>query len=80
MIQRFHPPERGFLKRPRSLGDGTLDMHRISPGEFTLEKITGTAESLIGTNSEQLTLDCKHFAAAQDLTQRQIGVALCKNC
>jgi len=26
-------PEEGFLRRPQSLGTGTLDMHRISPGD-----------------------------------------------
>jgi hypothetical protein len=36
--------EEGFLRRPQSPGTGTLDMHRISPGDFTLEKITGNAE------------------------------------
>jgi len=41
--------EGGFLRRPQSLGTGTLDMRRISPGD-SLSKITGNAEPL----SEQL--------------------------
>jgi len=36
--------EEGFLRRPQSPGTGTLDMYRISPDDFTLEKITGNAE------------------------------------
>jgi hypothetical protein len=55
-------------------------MDRISPGEFTLEKITGNAEPFIGTNQNISRFDCKHFASGKKLTQRQIGGALCKNC
>jgi hypothetical protein len=55
-------------------------MSRISPGESTLEEITGNAEPFSRAISEHLALDCKHFAAGQKLTQRQIRGALCKNC
>jgi hypothetical protein len=35
--------EEGFLRRPQSPGAGTLDMCRISPDDFTLEKTIGNA-------------------------------------
>jgi hypothetical protein len=47
--------EEGLFRRPQSPGNGTLDMHRISPGD-SLSKITGNAEPLFGTDSEHLTL------------------------
>jgi hypothetical protein len=52
----FHPSGgKDFSRRPLSPGTGALDMHRISPGD-SLSKITGNAEPLLGTNSEQITL------------------------
>jgi hypothetical protein len=42
--------EEGLFRRPQSPGTSALDMRRFSPGDFTLEKITGNAEPL----SEQI--------------------------
>jgi len=66
--------------RPRSPGVGTLDMRRIPPGDFTLGKSPATlnpCRNRFGTSHE---FDCKHFAAAKKLTQRQTAAPLCKNC
>lgn len=65
-ISVFHPSgEKGFSRRPQSPGTGTLDMHRISPGD-SLSKITGNAEPSLATDSEQITL-----LTASTLRQRE---------
>jgi hypothetical protein len=43
-------------------------------------KITGNAEPLRNRSKTISRFDCKHFAAAAKLTQRQIARPLCKNC
>jgi hypothetical protein len=43
-------------------------------------KITGNAAPLRNRFKNISRFDCKHFAAAAKLTQREIAGLLCKNC
>ena len=72
--------EEGFLRRPQSPGTGTLDMRRISPGDSLSRKSPATLNPCRNRFRTSHAFDCKHFAAAEKLTQRQTAAPLCKNC
>ena len=71
--------EEGFLRRPQSPGTGALDMRRISPGD-SLSRSPATLNPCRNRFRTSRAFDCKHFAAAETLTQRQSAAPLCKNC
>jgi len=72
--------EGGFLRRPQSPGTGTLDMRRISPGDSLSRKSPATLNPCRNRFRTSHAFDCKHFAAAEKLTQPQTAAPLCKNC
>ena len=76
------PPfsKEGFLRRPLSPGTGTLDMHRFSPDDSLSRKSPATLNPCQSCFRTSHAFDCKHFAAAEKLTQPQTAPPLCKNC
>jgi hypothetical protein len=55
-IQRLHPSRRkNFVGGRKALGTGTLDMHRISPGD-SLSRNHRQRRTLVRAVSEHLTL------------------------
>jgi hypothetical protein len=51
-----------------------------SPGDSLSRKSPATPNPNGNGSRTSHAFDCKHFAAAEELTQRQSGVRLCKNC
>ncbi len=60
-------------------GTGTLDMHRISPGD-SLSGNHRQRRTLVNRFRTSHAFDCKHSAAGGKITQRQSAGVLCKNC
>jgi hypothetical protein len=55
-------------------------MRRFFPPVIHSRETTGNAEPLSQQFQNISRFDCKHFAIAEKLTQRQIAPVLCKNC
>jgi hypothetical protein len=72
--------EEGLLRRPQSPGTGTLDKGRISPGDSLSRKSPAPPNLHRNRFRTSHAFDCKHLAAGEELTQRQSGLGLCKNC
>lgn len=72
--------EEGLPRRPQSPGAGTLDVRRFSPGDPLSRKSPATPNPHGNGFGTSRAFDCKHIAAAGELTQRQSGSRLCKNC
>jgi hypothetical protein len=70
----------GLLRRPLSPGTNALDMRRFFPPVIHSRETTGNAEPLSQQFQNISRFDCKHFAIAEKLTQRQTAPLLCKNC